>query len=303
MSNLITGLFDSEPSAEKAVSELKQIGYTQNEISIIMKDRNAAADFADEVGASRTMEGIGTGAAIGGTLGAILGGILAVGSITIPGVGFLVAGSLASMLAGAGAGGLAGSLLGWLTSAGIPDDVAPYYERSIGEGGIVVAVAAHPGDETRVQQILRGESVAYTGYNNGMTEGYVSNTYATRYDDIQRPARLYDSTTPMNNPTPSQQAASQNYDGMNNVAHTTAATTTDEAWRTANSASAEARSDQRTAQVQERAAHRESHDETMIDDVATTVRNTYDNMTTAITNEADKVATGMSNTADRVTNP
>ena len=301
MSNLITGLFDSEVSAENAVAELKQIGYTQNEISIIMKDRNAAADFAEEVGASRTMEGIGTGAAIGGTLGAVLGGILAVGSITIPGVGFLVGGALASMLAGAGAGGLAGSLLGWLTSAGIPDDVAPYYERGIGDGGIVVAVASHPGDESRVQQILRGESIAYTGYSNGMTEGYVSNNYATRYDDIQRPARLYDSTI-MNNSTSSQQTAAANYDGMNNVAYNTEATTTDEAQRTANSASAEGRSDQATAMVQERSAHRESHDENLTDDVANSVRNTYDNTTHAIHNQADKVSTGVANTADRVTN-
>ncbi|GEM_PF-2521332 len=297
MSNLITGLFDSETAAEKAVSELKQIGYTQNELSIIMKDRTASADFADEVGASRTLEGVGTGAAIGGTLGAVLGGLLAVGSITIPGFAFVAAGSLAAMFAGAGAGGLAGSLLGWLTTAGIPDDVAPYYERSINEGGIVVAVATHPGDETPVQQILRGESIAYTGYNNGMTEGYVSNTYATRYDDIQRPARLYDTTT-MNNPT-----ATQNYDSTNNVAYNTAATTTDEAQRTVNSAAAEARSDQRTAQTRENNAQRDSDDDSLLDNARTAVVNTYDNTTTAVHNQADKVGTGMGNTADRVTTP
>lgn len=302
MSNLITGLFDSETAAEKAVSELKQIGYTQNELSIIMKDSSASADFASEVGASRTMEGIGTGAAIGGTLGAVLGGLLAVGSITIPGFAFVAAGSLAAMFAGAGAGGLAGSLLGWLTTAGIPDDVAPYYERSINEGGIVLAVATHPGDETRVQQILRGESIAYTGYNNGMAEGYVSNNYATRYDDIQRPARLYDTTT-MNKPTASQTTAAQNYDGVNNVAYNTEATTTDEAERTANSAGAEARSDQRTADTRERNAQRESNDDSPLDDARTAVVNTYDNTTTAVRNQADKLETGVANTADRVTVP
>jgi hypothetical protein len=299
MSNLITGLFDSETAAEKAVAELKLVGYTQNEISIIMKDSASAAEFADEVGASRTMEGIGTGAAIGGTVGAVLGGLLAVGTITLPGIGFLVAGPLAAMLAGAGAGGLAGSLLGWLTSAGIPEDVAPYYERGLGEGGIVVAVASHPGDEGRVQQILRGESVAYTGYNAGTAEGYVSNTYATRYDDIQRPARLYDTTT-MNTTTPSQNAASQNYDGINNVAYNTATTTTGEAERTANSAAAEARSAQRTAEVQERAAHREAHDQNWVDDASTAAQNTWDNTKTAVTNQADKVSTGAANTADRL---
>ena len=185
MANLITGLFDTEAAAEQCVAKLKQMGYGQNEITIIMKDRKTAQEFAHETG-SRTMEGVGTGAAIGGTLGAVLGGLLAVGSVTIPGVGLIAAGSLAAMLAGAGAGGLAGGLLGWLTSWGIPEDVAPYYERALSEGGIVVAVSAHPGDEQRVQQVLQGGSVAYTGYD---ATAYVSPEFKSRYTDINPPVR------------------------------------------------------------------------------------------------------------------
>jgi hypothetical protein len=180
MANLITGLFETEAAAENAVSQLKQMGYTSNEITIIMKDRAAAADFAADTG-TRTMADVGTGAAIGGTVGAVLAGLLAVGSVTIPGVGLIAAGPLAAMLAGAGAGGLAGSLVGWLVSAGIPEDVAPYYERGLHEGGIVVACAAHAGDENRVQEVLRGGSVASTGYN---TPGYVNPEYRARYNDL-----------------------------------------------------------------------------------------------------------------------
>lgn len=185
MANLITGLFDTEAAAEQCVSTLKQMGYGQNEITIIMKDRNTAQEFAHETG-SRTMEGVGTGAAIGGTIGLVLGGLLAVGSVVIPGVGLIAAGSVAAMLAGAGAGGLAGGLLGWLTSWGIPDDVAPYYERGLSEGGIVVAVSAHPGDEQRVQQVLQGGSVAYTGPN---ATSYVSPEFRSRYTDVNPPVR------------------------------------------------------------------------------------------------------------------
>lgn len=180
MANLITGLFDSEFAAENAVAQLKQIGYGQNEITIVMKDRNASASLAHNSGA-RTMEGVGAGAAIGGTIGAVLAGLLAVGSVTIPGVGLLAAGPLAAMLAGAGAGGLAGSLLGWLTNMGVPEDVAPYYERGLNEGGVVVACSAHPGDEMRVQQVLQMGSVAYTG---GSNLGFVSPEYRSRYSDI-----------------------------------------------------------------------------------------------------------------------
>lgn len=186
MANLITGLFETEAAAETAINQLKQIGYTDNEISIIMKDREAAQELAHETG-SRSMEGMGTGAAIGGTLGAVMAGVLAVGSITIPGVGLLAAGSLAAMLAGAGAGGIAGGLIGWLAGLGVPHDVAPYYERGLQAGGIVVAVASRMGDEARVQQILHGGAVAYSGYN---TPSYVAPQYQTRYSDLTPPVTV-----------------------------------------------------------------------------------------------------------------
>ncbi len=186
MANLITGLFDSEAAAENAVAQLKQIGYDQNEINIVMKDRNAAAAVAHETG-SRTMTDVGTGGVIGGVIGGILGLILAAGTIAIPGVGLIAAGPLAAMWAGAGIGGLAGSVIGWLTSLGVPEDIAPYYERGLNEGGVVVVVSAHPGDEQRVQQILHGGAVAYGGYN---TPYYVSPNYASRYRDLTPPTRV-----------------------------------------------------------------------------------------------------------------
>jgi len=270
MANLITGLFDTEQAAENAVSQLKQIGYGENEISIVMKDRNAAENLAVETG-SRTMEGVGTGGVIGGAVGAVLAGLLAVGTVAIPGVGLLAAGPLAAMLAGAGAGGIAGSLIGWLASAGIPEDVAPYYERGLAEGGIVVAVAAHSGDESRVQQILQGGAVAYAGYN---TPSYVSPNYASRYSDITPPAKTYDTYG-----------------------------TTNEAQRAANSMGAEQRSAMRTEAAHEREAHREAGDRNIVDDAVTAVENTYDNTVTAVKNQSDKVATGTENTVDRVNNP
>ncbi len=180
MANLITGLFDSESAAESAVSQLKNMGYGSNEITIIMKDRGAAEVLAHETG-SRAMEGAGTGAAIGGTIGAVLAAVLAVGTVTIPGVGLIAAGSLAAMLAGAGAGGVTGGLIGWLANAGIPHDVAPYYERGLEHGGVVVAVAAHAGQEPRVQQVLQGGAVAYGGNN---VPSYVSPEYRSLHSDI-----------------------------------------------------------------------------------------------------------------------
>ena len=177
MANLITGLFDTETAAEQAVSRLKTMGYGQNEITIIMKDRSAASGIAHEAG-SRTMAGVGTGAALGGTIGAVIAGLIATGTILIPGVNVIAAGALAAALAGAGAGGATGGLIGWLASAGIPDDVAPYYERGLHDGGIVVAIAAHAGDEERVRKVLDGGAVLYGGSN---ASTYMSPQFQARY--------------------------------------------------------------------------------------------------------------------------
>jgi hypothetical protein len=186
MANLITGLFQTEAVAETAVRQLKTMGYGSNEITIIMKNREGAEVLAHETG-SRTMEGIGEGAVIGGAIGAILFGLLgAAGAVLIPGIGLVAAGAAAAAWAGAGIGGVAGGVIGWLVNIGVPNDVAAYYERGLNEGGVVVAVAAHPGDEQRVQQVLQGGAVAYGGYN---TPSYVSPEYSARYNDLTPPVR------------------------------------------------------------------------------------------------------------------
>jgi uncharacterized membrane protein len=264
MADLITGLFDTEEAAENAVAQLKQLGYSQNEISIIMRDRGAAADMAHEAGV-RTMEGVGTGATIGGVIGAALAAIFAIGSVAIPGVGLIAAGPLAAMFAGAGAGGLAGSLLGWLVGAGIPEDVAPYYERGLSAGGVVVAVAAHPGDDARVQEVLHGGAVAYAGAN---TPTYVSPNYASRYHDV-----------------------------------TPRATTGNEAVRTVTSDAAEQRADMRTAAEHGREAERDLNRTNPVSGTAAAVENEADRTATALKNQADKVSTGARNETDRINNP
>ena len=333
MSNLITGLFDTVSSAENAVDLLKQRSYGENEISIIMRNRDDAQEFAEHTGSS-TMSGIGAGAAIGGTLGAVLGGLLAVGTIALPGIGLLVGGTAAAMLAGAGAGGLAGSLVGWLVNLGIDDEVAPYYERTLNEGGIVVAVSAHPDDDANVRQILEGQSVAVAG--RGLPT-YLEPGYASRYNDLTTPATsigyapLRNETNPVNPsanpmgaiPTPghneanaannspetrvnvnpllhSEQSVPKVYDDVNHDAETTMHRTTDETEHTVNSANAESRSDSRTADTRERNAEREANDTGTLDSLKTAVVNTFDNTKTAVENQTDKMATGVQHTTDRV---
>jgi hypothetical protein len=288
MANLITGLFDTENTAELAVAELKRLNYGQNEISIIMKDRNVAAEVATHTG-SRTMEGAGTGAAIGGTLGAVVIGLLGIGSIAIPGVGLVAAGSLAAMLAGAGAGGIVGTLIGALAGAGVPDDIAPYYERGLNAGGIVVCVAAHPGDEQRVQQVLQGGSVAYAGFPGSNIPSFVSPNYAARYGDLNTPQRSsYDP------------ALASNYKpgGTPPMGSTIL-----EGYRTAESVNAQERSGMRTMAEHERESRRDEFRTDPVSGAAAAVQNEADRTKTALQNQSDKVSTGLHNEADRIQNP
>ena len=158
MSELITGMFRDRSSAERAVADLQDVGYSQNDISIMMSDQTCARDFASDTG-SKAAEGAGVGAGIGGTLGAIVAAVTATGSVAaIAATGGLaaplVAGPLAAALAGAGAGGLGGGLIGGLIGAGIPKDRAAQYETDLGAGGILVGVHADSANSGRVQQIL-----------------------------------------------------------------------------------------------------------------------------------------------------
>jgi hypothetical protein len=150
---IVTGMFNDYDAADRAYRSLRDRGYTEEDIHVVMSDetRERLADSDAEVvleHGSKAAEGAGAGAAIGGTIGGIVGALAAVGAnVVVPGLGLVVAGPLAGALAGAGAGGAAGTLLGALVGAGIPEERAKLYEKGVREGGIVVG--AHTRDEDR----------------------------------------------------------------------------------------------------------------------------------------------------------
>ncbi len=143
---LLTGMFTDKDSSENAYKSLRDRGYSDEDINVIMSDDTRKRYYGDvtsvnsELG-TKAAEGTGVGGAIGGTLGAIIGGIAAVGTnLVLPGLGLVVWGPLAAALAGAGAGGLTGGLIGALVGWGIPEDRAKVYEEGIKNGGTVLGV-------------------------------------------------------------------------------------------------------------------------------------------------------------------
>jgi len=155
MGPMITGMFNDRAKAERAVEDLHRLGYSQNDISVMIQDETIHKQFATKNVGNKAGEGLGTGATIGGILGAIIAGLTATGSIiaiaTTGGAATpLVAGPLAAALAGLGVGAAGGGIIGALVGAGIPEEKARAYEQGLQRGGILVGVYA---DSTRTNQV------------------------------------------------------------------------------------------------------------------------------------------------------
>jgi hypothetical protein len=143
--SLITGSFKTREDADRAYDTLVGLGYSSDDITVIMSDQTKKTHFVhgdhDSDLGNKSLEKAGVGSAIGGTAGAIIGAIAAIGTVVaLPGVGLVVAGPLLAALTGAGAGGLTGGIIGALVGSGIPKEHAEHYENSIKEGGIIIGV-------------------------------------------------------------------------------------------------------------------------------------------------------------------
>ena len=143
--NIVSAVFDSHSEAESAVRDLRDMGVSDNALSVIARRSADSGDYGDadttEVG-DKT-EGAVKGALVGGGVGALLG----IAALAIPGVGPLAAaGAIAASAVpeaaaiGAGAGALAGGLSGLLTDHGVSEEDATYYEGRINDGGVFVSV-------------------------------------------------------------------------------------------------------------------------------------------------------------------
>ena len=165
---MLTGLFRDRDTTEGAYRSLRDRGYSDDDINVLMSDETRNKYYADGDSAlndNKALEGAGTGGAIGGTLGAIIGGIAAIGTnIVMPGLGLVVWGPIAAALAGAGAGGLTGGLIGALIGWGIPEEHAKEYEEGIKNGGTLLGVSPRNDEdaeyfENEWRNNYRGEHV------------------------------------------------------------------------------------------------------------------------------------------------
>jgi len=157
----VLGIVSSYARAEEIVDELRDAGFSTNDISALFPDKDGTRDFAHEKH-TKAPEGTATGAATGGALGGTLGLLAGMGALAIPGVGPLIAaGPIMGALAGLGVGGALGGLIGALTGMGIPEYEAKRYEGRVKSGGVLLSVHCATSDlVTRAKETLEATGAA-----------------------------------------------------------------------------------------------------------------------------------------------
>lgn len=133
--------------AENIVVELKQAGFTSDDISALLPDKRGTKDFAHEHH-TKAPEGATTGGLAGLGVGAAVGWLAGIGALAIPGIGpFIAAGPIMAALGGAAVGTAAGGIVGALVGLGIPEFEAKRYDAKVREGNILISV--HTDDSTQ----------------------------------------------------------------------------------------------------------------------------------------------------------
>jgi len=163
----VFGIATSQAQAEQIALQLKDAGFSGNDVSILFPDKTGSRDFAHE-GHSKAPEGAATGAGTGVVLGGGLGWLVGIGALAIPGVGpFIAAGPIMAALAGAAVGAAAGGLTGALVGLGIPEYEAKQYEGKILKGNMLISVHTEDSKEvTTAKEIFKrcgAQDISYTG--------------------------------------------------------------------------------------------------------------------------------------------
>jgi hypothetical protein len=170
----VFGIFANTAAAERAVGALVQAGFSNNDVSVLLPDRQGTKDFAHEKH-TKAPEGTTTGATTGGILGGALGLLAGIGALAIPGAGpFIAAGPIMSALAGLGVGGTVGGLVGALVGLGIPEYEATRYEGRLKAGGVLLSVHCETSDEIKrakgVLESTGGTDIASAGETSSDTK-------------------------------------------------------------------------------------------------------------------------------------
>lgn len=134
---VIVGVFTDRDNAQRAVAELRNCGFQEQQIGVASRESPPNND-AEQL-ATRTSDGALAGAAAGAGVGTLWG--LAVIAGVLPGLGPVIAGgALAALVSSAAAGAVAAGLGAALLGLGIPQQNVEFYEEQFRAGRTIVTV-------------------------------------------------------------------------------------------------------------------------------------------------------------------
>jgi len=157
-SRTVLGLFDTFESAQHTVQALIDNGFMADNVSLVAHDPQQRL-VKQYGGTGESSEGTTIGATGGAVIGGVSGLLASIGTLTIPGIGpVLAAGSLATALGatalGAGLGAAAGGIVGALVGMGVSEEEAGSFAEGVRRGGTLVIVEAADGMVDRAYAIL-----------------------------------------------------------------------------------------------------------------------------------------------------
>lgn len=180
----VAAVFRDWNDATRAVGKLQDVGFDDDQIGIARLDTESGNLRQESVSGEKKDDGekVAGGIAAGAAVGGVAGLLAALASLAIPGVGPIVAGgmlattfgtaagtAIAGAGVGAGIGAAAGGLIGALTSLGLSEDEARWYESGMRSGGTLVTVraGARADEAIRMLQQMGGETHSSAGGKSG----------------------------------------------------------------------------------------------------------------------------------------
>ena len=182
----VFGIYANTTAAESAVDQLISVGFSNDDVSVLMSDVAGTKEFAHEK-ATKAPEGTAVGVTTGGVVGGTLGLLAGIGALAIPGVGPLIAaGPIMGALAGLGVGGAVDGLVGALVGMGIPEYEAKRYEGRVKDGGVLLSVHCDTSEEiSRAKDTLKAtgaEDIASSGEEAAAKGDSAEHTYVGTTD-------------------------------------------------------------------------------------------------------------------------
>jgi hypothetical protein len=166
------GVFSSYQAAEDALNELREDGFTMEQVSVIAQNiermeqssRIGETQVQDMTNTNHGEEGATAGATTGGAIGGLTGLLVGLGTLAIPGVGpVMLAGAtataIATTIAGGAIGAAAGSLVGGLIGLGIPEERAQVYHDRVLNGNYLVIVDGTAVDIMRAEVVFKKRGI------------------------------------------------------------------------------------------------------------------------------------------------